>query len=110
MPRLATVTITNAASSPAYEYDLDVIAGIAPRDVAPFVDHVGAELAAILGLPAATGRALINFHVEGPVVRCRPIGTGPSAVAEAELRAVAREVAMAIVGSLREHADSGVAA
>jgi hypothetical protein len=110
MARLSTLTITTAADSPAFEEELDVIAGIAARDVAPFVDYVGAELGNILGIPAAEGRRLISYHVEGPVVRCKPVGTGSSVEALAELRAVARESAMAIVGTFRERVASERAA
>ena len=110
--RMSTLTITRADA--AHDDDdpaLDVIAGIAPRDVAAFVDHVVAELAALLGVHAQVGRDLIAYNVDaGPVVRCRPIGTGPSAVAEAELRAVARETALAIVGAFRATVPSERAA
>lgn len=105
--KLSTLTITTADAD---EYELDTIAGIAPAYVAGFVDRVGAELAAILGVPSVTGRSLIRYHVEGGTVRCKPIGVGPSAVAEAELRALAREVAMAIAGSLRDQAAAEFAA
>lgn len=109
--RLSILTIYNTAASPADEYDLDTIAGIAPGDVAGFVDSVGAELGSILGVPSVTARSMIGYHVDAGVVRCRPIGTGPSpTVAEAELRALAREVAMAISGRLREDAAREYAA
>lgn len=103
MARMSIVTIYNRAASPADEHDLDQIAGIAPADVALFVDYVAAELAQVLGVPSAVARELIGYHVEAGVVRCRPIGTGgPSASREAELRSVARETALHIVGALRE--------
>jgi hypothetical protein len=82
---------------------LDTIAGLAPRDVEPFIGQVATQLAAILHLRPVDVRARLAFDVRDSV-RCRPIGTGPSAAAEAEIRAVAREVAEAIAPHFQEDA------
>lgn len=89
---------------------LDQIAGIPPARAAEFVGHVCVELGALLDLAPDAAARLIDHHLDGPVVRCKPIGLGMPLELQAELRAVAREVAMAIVAAIRPRTASERAA
>ncbi len=108
MAHLPLLTIID----PSSESDdaLDQIAGIPPARAAEFVGHVCVELGALLEIAPNAAALLVDYHLDGPVVRCKPICLGMPLEAQAELRAFAREVAMAIVAAVRPRTASERAA
>ncbi len=105
--KFAIIDIYRKGASDA-DPPLDSISGMEPGGIEGFIGQVAVQLGKELGIAPTAARALIDFDVRDSV-RCRPIGTGPSAVAEAEIRAVAHEVALAIVDSFRDIASERAA-
>lgn len=89
---------------------LDTVAGIAAHHVGEFVGRVCLELGALLSIDPSHAGRIFSFHLDGAVVRCKPIGLGSPLEVQAELRAIAREVAQAIVQAIRPRTASERAA